>query len=195
MLGDSDPGSRRSHQRADRHQSRGCGHTRAPDGSDPDPRIRITAGTASPKARRRTITMSRRRRSSGAIADTSNETGTRDATSRSHPANGRSALQRLLIRCCSDRCRNGRRSHAERARRGTGDFVFVPTLVGALRHRRLKGRHARCSSATASGDRRPRALHARSGRDIWVRRHIPATLRSFPLRSQRRPGSRPRRVR
>ena len=64
---------------------------------------------------------------------------------------------------------------------GAGDFVFVPTLVALLRHRRLKGQ-AR-SVLVSYGEPVIDALaHFMRDpeEDIWVRRHIPATLASIP---------------
>jgi len=64
---------------------------------------------------------------------------------------------------------------------GADDFVFVPTLIALLRHRRLKG-SARLVlvgygepvvDALAHFLREPEE-------DIWVRRHIPATLALIP---------------
>lgn len=60
---------------------------------------------------------------------------------------------------------------------GAGDFVFVPTLVGLLRHRRLKGQ-AR-SVLVSYGEPVIDALAhfmREPEEDLWVRRHIPATL-------------------
>ena len=64
---------------------------------------------------------------------------------------------------------------------GTDDFVFVPTLIALLRHRRLKG-HAR-AVLVAYGEPVVDALaHFMRDpeEDIWVRRHIPATLALIP---------------
>ncbi len=60
---------------------------------------------------------------------------------------------------------------------GSDDFVFVPTLIGLLRHRRLKGQ-AR-SVLVSYGEPVIDALAhfmREPEEDIWVRRHIPATL-------------------
>ena len=64
---------------------------------------------------------------------------------------------------------------------GTDDFVFVPTLVALLRNRRLKG----SARAVLVGYGEPvvdaLAHFLRDPEeDIWVRRHIPATLALIP---------------
>ncbi len=64
---------------------------------------------------------------------------------------------------------------------GTADFLFVPTLVALLRHRRLK-RSARGVLVSYGED----VLDALAffldapEEDIWVRRHIPATIARIP---------------
>jgi AAA family ATP:ADP antiporter len=64
---------------------------------------------------------------------------------------------------------------------GTHDFLFVPTLIALLRHRRLKG----SARAVLVGYGQPvvdilaHFLRAPE-EDIWVRRHIPATLALLP---------------
>jgi CRP-like cAMP-binding protein len=64
---------------------------------------------------------------------------------------------------------------------GAGDFVFVPTLVALLRHRRLKGQ---ARSVLVSYGEPVIDVLAHFMRDpeedIWVRRHIPATLALIP---------------
>lgn len=64
---------------------------------------------------------------------------------------------------------------------GTDDFVFVPTLVSLLRNRQLKGR----ARAVLVGYGEP-VIDALAhfmrdeDEDVWVRRHIPATLAQIP---------------
>ena len=64
---------------------------------------------------------------------------------------------------------------------GAGDFVFVPTLVALLRHRRLKtqARSVLVSYGEPVIDALAHFMRD-SDEDIWVRRHIPATLALIP---------------
>jgi AAA family ATP:ADP antiporter len=64
---------------------------------------------------------------------------------------------------------------------GTDNFVFVPTLVSLLRNRRLKGA-AREVLASYGQEAIPALTHFLRDReeDIWVRRHLPATLARIP---------------
>jgi len=64
---------------------------------------------------------------------------------------------------------------------GTDDFVFVPTLIALLRHRRLKGsaRLVLVSYGEPVVDALAHFLRE-PDEDIWVRRHIPATLALIP---------------
>ena len=64
---------------------------------------------------------------------------------------------------------------------GAGDFLFVPPLVSLLRHRRLKA-HARAVLVGFGQDVvAPLAYFmADPEEDIWVRRHVPATLALLP---------------
>jgi AAA family ATP:ADP antiporter len=64
---------------------------------------------------------------------------------------------------------------------GNASFLFVPTLVSLLRHRRLKGA-AREVLVGYGPDVVPVLAHFLRDRDedIWVRRHIPATLARIP---------------
>jgi AAA family ATP:ADP antiporter len=64
---------------------------------------------------------------------------------------------------------------------GTDDFVFVPTLIALLRHRRLKGnaRAVLVGYGEPVVDALAHFMHDPE-EDIWVRRHIPATLASIP---------------
>jgi HEAT repeat protein/CRP-like cAMP-binding protein len=64
---------------------------------------------------------------------------------------------------------------------GTDDFMFVPTLVALLRHRRLKGR-ARAVLVSYGEPVVDALAHFLRDpeEDAWVRRHIPATLALIP---------------
>jgi AAA family ATP:ADP antiporter len=64
---------------------------------------------------------------------------------------------------------------------GASDFVFVPTLVSLLRHRQLKGR-ARAALVSYGEPVIGALAHflREPEEDIWVRRHIPATLAQIP---------------
>jgi AAA family ATP:ADP antiporter len=64
---------------------------------------------------------------------------------------------------------------------GTGDFMFVPTLVSLLRHRRLKGRARAVLVSYGEPVVDVLAHFLRDPEeDIWVRRHIPGTLAQIP---------------
>jgi HEAT repeat protein len=64
---------------------------------------------------------------------------------------------------------------------GTDDYVFVPTLIALLRHRRLKGHARQVLVSYGEGVIDPLAHFMRDpDEDIWVRRHIPATLAQIP---------------
>ncbi len=64
---------------------------------------------------------------------------------------------------------------------GSANFLFVPTLVSALRNRRLKAT-ARDVLVSYGPDVVPALAHflGDQDEDIWVRRHIPATLARIP---------------
>ena len=64
---------------------------------------------------------------------------------------------------------------------GSADFLFVPTLVSLLRHRRLKAgaRAALVSYGEAVLDALDLFLRD-PGENIWVRRHLPATIARIP---------------
>ncbi len=64
---------------------------------------------------------------------------------------------------------------------GTDDFVFVPTLVTLLRHRRLKGSARAVLVGYGEGVVDALAHFMRDpDEDTWVRRHIPSTLALIP---------------
>ncbi len=65
-----------------------------------------------------------------------------------------------------------------------GDFSFVPTLIALLRHRRLK-RAAREVLVGYGEEVVPALAHFLTDpeEDLWVRRHIPATLARIPVQA------------
>jgi HEAT repeat protein len=64
---------------------------------------------------------------------------------------------------------------------GTDDFVFVPTLIALLRHRRLKGSARGVLVGYGEAVVDTLAFFMKDpDEDIWVRRHIPATLARIP---------------
>lgn len=91
-------------------------------------------------------------------------------------------FRRLLIPLLSD----GEPEVADAAMRsvqaaGAADFLFVPALVGLLRHRLLKGRARDALAGYGEAVIDPLAHFLRDqDEDIWVRRHIPATLARIP---------------
>jgi AAA family ATP:ADP antiporter len=61
------------------------------------------------------------------------------------------------------------------------DFVFVPTLITLLRHRRLKGQARTVLVGYGDAVIDPLAHFMRDpDEDVWIRRHIPATLAQIP---------------
>jgi AAA family ATP:ADP antiporter len=151
--------------------------------SDRDPRIRATAAVvlaASPS------------RDDMALA----ETALLELSSDTTPA-GRSArrdvavavrriadprFQRLLIPLLYDPDPEVASEAMESVRSaGAADFMFVPTLVSLLRHRQLKGRARAVLVGYGEAVIDPLAHFMRDAEeDIWVRRHIPATLAQIP---------------
>ena len=180
MLGDSDPGVRAAAISALTVISHEDAATLArPMVADHDPRIRITAAAAlaeSPKADDLDIAEAT---FVGAIADTSNET--RDARRDVAAAIRQAAdprFKRLLIPLLYDPTPEVADAAMESVRAsGAGDFVFVPTLIALLRHRRLKGQ-ARAVLVSYGEPVIDVLAHFMRDpeEDIWVRRHIPATL-------------------
>ncbi|HEX6974746.1 MAG TPA: Npt1/Npt2 family nucleotide transporter [Vicinamibacterales bacterium] len=64
---------------------------------------------------------------------------------------------------------------------GTSEFIFVPTLVALLRHRRLKGRARSVLASYGESVIDPLVHFMRDPEeDVWIRRHIPATLARIP---------------
>ena len=157
--------------------------------ADEDPRIRATAAAALSTSTREEDLDLAEAALAGLIADTSE--GARQARrdvavairQTSHPR-----FRRLLIPLLYDPAPDvADEAMASVRAAGSGDFVFVPTLIALLRHRRLKG-HARMVlvgygepvvDALAHFMRDPEE-------DVWVRRHIPATLALIPGQKTRR---------
>jgi AAA family ATP:ADP antiporter len=67
---------------------------------------------------------------------------------------------------------------------GTADFIFVPTLISLLRDRRLKSR-AREALVGCGEPVLPILSHflRDEEEDIWIRRHIPATIAMIPCQA------------
>ena len=149
---------RRGNQRADRHQSRGCGYTRArrwlliPTRESASRRRRRSPKARSADDRRCRGGDVRRGHRRYVQRNAGRETRRRGR----HPADGRSALQRLLIPLFYDPVPEVADEAMMSVRAsGSGDFVFVPTLVALLRHRRLKGQRTRgARQLRRAGDRR-----------------------------------------
>jgi AAA family ATP:ADP antiporter len=151
--------------------------------ADPDPRIRTTAAIALAGS------------SFGADVDAAESTLV-DLTSDTGEGNRKARrdvaialryienprFRRLLIPLLYDPAPEVADEAMESVRLAGGDdFVFVPTLIALLRHRVLKGR-ARAvliSYGEPVIDTLAHFLHDPE-EDIWVRRHIPATIAQIP---------------
>jgi ATP/ADP translocase/HEAT repeat protein/CRP-like cAMP-binding protein len=151
--------------------------------ADADPRIRATAAAAlanSPSADDLTLAESALL---GIVTDTADEvrSARRDVAAAIRQTTA-PKFRRLLIPLLYDPSPEVADEAMESVRAvGTDDFVFVPTLIALLRHRRLKG----SSRAVLVGYGEPvvdaLAYFMRDAdEDIWVRRHIPATLAAIP---------------
>lgn len=151
--------------------------------ADSDPRIRLTAAAALAESGRPEDADAAEATLVELIADTSNETrdARRDvATAVRQLTDAR--FRRLLIPLLYDPAPDVADEAMESVRRaGTDDFVFVPTLVSLLRHRRLKGqaRTVLVSYGEPVIDALAHFLRD-PDEDVWVRRHIPATLAQIP---------------
>ncbi len=151
--------------------------------ADEDPRIRATAAAALSTSTREEDLDLAEAALAGLIADTSE--GARQARrdvavairQTSHPR-----FRRLLIPLLYDPAPDvADEAMASVRAAGSGDFVFVPTLIALLRHRRLKG-HARMvlvGYGEPVVDALAHFMHDPE-EDVWVRRHIPATLALIP---------------
>ena len=150
---------------------------------DADPRIRATAAVAlaaSPRSEDGDA-------AEAALLDLANSTGEAGRAARKDVAvavrqiaNPR--FRRLLIPLLYDPAPEVADEAMESVRAAGGDdFVFVPTLVALLRHRQLKSsaRAVLVSYGEPVIDALAHFLRD-PDEDIWVRRHIPATLALIP---------------
>jgi ATP/ADP translocase/HEAT repeat protein/CRP-like cAMP-binding protein len=151
--------------------------------SDPDPRIRVTAAAALADSRAGEDAEAAEATLVDIISDTSGDArdARRDVASAIRQTTD-PRFRRLLIPLLYDPAPEVADEAMESVRAaGAGDFVFVPTLIALLRHRRLKGQ-AR-SVLVSYGEPVIDALAhfmREEQEDIWVRRHIPATLALIP---------------
>ena len=151
--------------------------------ADPDPRIRATAAAALAGSTRPGDLDVAEATLVSIIADTSetNKRARRDvAAAIRHTPEPR--FRRLLIPLLYDPAP----SVADEAMdsvmaSGEVDFVFVPTLIALLRHRRLKGsaRTVLVGYGEPVVDALAHFMRAPE-EDVWVRRHIPTTLALIP---------------
>jgi ATP/ADP translocase/CRP-like cAMP-binding protein/HEAT repeat protein len=147
--------------------------------ADEDPRIRATAAAALSTSSRPGDLDVAEAALAGLIADTSESSRAvrRDvALAIRQTSNPR--FRRLLIPLLYDPAPDvADEAMASVRAAGSDDFVFVPTLIALLRHRRLKG-HARTVLVGYGEPVVDVLAHFMRDpeEDIWVRRHIPATL-------------------
>ena len=151
--------------------------------ADDDPRIRATAAAALSTSSRPGDLDIAEAALAGLIADTSEGSRAvrRDvALAIRQTSNPR--FRRLLIPLLYDPAPDvADEAMASVRAAGSDDFVFVPTLVALLRHRRLKG-HARTVLVSYGEPVVDALAHFMRDpdEDIWVRRHIPGTLGQIP---------------
>ncbi|MGB2715842.1 MAG: Npt1/Npt2 family nucleotide transporter [Vicinamibacterales bacterium] len=151
--------------------------------SDRDPRIRVTAAAALADSDTPQDADAAEATFVDIIANTSPETrnARRDVASAIRQIRDH-RFRRLLVPLLYDPAPEVADEAMESVRSaGSGDFVFVPTLVALLRHRRLKGQ-ARSVLVTYGEPVIDALAHFMRDpdEDIWVRRHIPATLALIP---------------
>ena len=151
--------------------------------ADDDPRIRATAAAALTTSTRPDDLDLAEAALVSLITDTSD--GSRSARRDVAAALGQTTLprfRRLLIPLLYDPSPDVADQAMDSVKAsGSDDFVFVPTLIALLRHRRLKG----SARAVLVGYGEPvvdaLAHFLRDPEeDVWVRRHIPATLALIP---------------
>ena len=150
---------------------------------DPDPRIRATAAAALATSSKPGDLDLAEATLVNIIGDTSEATrrARRDIAGAIRQAT-EPRLRRLLIPLLYDPAPDVADEAMESVRTaGAGDFVFVPTLVALLRHRRLKG-SARAVLVSYGEEVVDALAHFMRDpeEDIWVRRHIPQTLALIP---------------
>ena len=184
MLGDPDPGVRAAAISALGAISNEDAVTLArPMLSDADPRIRATAAAAVAVSKRPGDEDAAEAALAGIISDPSEAAGDarRDvAAALRQIANPR--FSRLLIPLLYDPAPEVADEAMESVRAaGTQDFVFVPSLIALLRHRRLKSQARSVLASYGEGVVDVLAHFMRDPEeDVWVRRHIPATLALIP---------------
>lgn len=199
LLGDTDAGVRASALAAliavsGGERSRASGDARAPDTEDaasvarpllddPDPRIRATAAVAlADSAQPDDVDAAE-----ATLLALASDAGDTARTARRDVAAAIRQIadprfHRMLIPLLYDPAPEVAEEAMESVRAaGTCDFIFVPTLVALLRHRQLKG-HARDVLASYGEPVVTVLAHFMRApeEDIWVRRHIPATLARIP---------------
>ena len=144
-----------------------------------DPRIRVTAAAVLADSPKRDDADVAESTFVDVIADTSPESrGARKDVASAIRQIADRRFQRLLIPLLYDPATEVADEAMESVRAaGSGDFVFVPTLIALLRNRRLKGpaRAVLVSYGEPVVDVLAHFLREPE-EDIWVRRHIPATL-------------------
>jgi ATP:ADP antiporter, AAA family len=151
--------------------------------SDEDPRIRVTAAVSlAASARNEDIDAAEATLLELASdpRDTARAVRRDVAAAVRHIANPR--FQGLLIPLLYDPAPEVADEAMESVQAGaTDDFVFVPTLVALLRNRQLKGRAREALVRYGEPVIDVLAHFMRDAdEDIWVRRHIPATLALIP---------------
>ena len=147
--------------------------------SDPDPRIRVTAAAALAGSTSKDDVDAAEATLVDIISDTSS--GARDARRDVAAAIRQTSdprFKRLLIPLLYDPAPEVADEAMESVRAvGLGDFVFVPTLITLLRHRRLKGQARSVLVGYGEPVIGPLGHFMQEpDEDVWVRRHIPATL-------------------
>ena len=147
--------------------------------SDLDPRIRVTAAVALASSQRGTDIDA----AEAALLEIASDTdeGARHARRDVAAAIRQipdARFRRMLIPLLYDAAPEVANEAMESVRAaGTDDFIFVPTLVGLLRQRQLKGEARRVLVSYGEPVVDALAHFMRDpDEDVWVRRHIPATL-------------------
>jgi AAA family ATP:ADP antiporter len=151
--------------------------------SDADPRIRVTAAAALADSAAADDANAAEATFVDIIANTSAETRNArcDVAAAIRQIRDR-RFGRLLVPLLYDPAPEVADEAMESVRAaGAGDFVFVPTLVALLRHRRLKSQ-ARAVLVSYGEPVIDTLAHFMrdADEDIWVRRHVPATLALIP---------------
>ena len=184
MLGDPDPGVRAAAIGSLSSISlEDAASLARPLMAEPDPRVRATAAIAlagSDRAEDVDAAESALATLAGDARDSARDARRDVAAAVRQIANPR--FRRLLIPLLYDPAPEVADEAMESVRAaGANDFVFVPTLVSLLRDRRLKGR-ARAVLVSYGEPVVDALAHFMRDpeEDVWVRRHIPATLAQIP---------------